>query len=468
MALQTIGAPANWVPAKTMTNGKPYYGMQVAAQITPGWTQVDPNEFLQGAAKQVGGYNGETNALAQYQSDPKYSSVIQNWQQGNMNTPSNSVQAKDTTTGQTVWTTQDAVQQQGQLDADIASGKMVQIAPGRYAPAGSAATTNPLGVNNATQQNAQAAGAGTSTPGAQTATSAAASTPGVASTNGGTAASGAGGITQLGNTGSYMYNGVSYSSLAFAQQAQAAATGGTPGTSSSNGLQSALDIINNSNEDPSIKAYYSQIVKGWDPNQEYSPQAVLDAVKKIQSGTIDPHFQELGNTVKDQISRSVDATNQARQLELQGQTTNAQQAIQGAQNNLEASGLSRTGEAVKQLGATSTYAQSGTQQAAQSAIPVQTTPFGGAPTEGLVNQSNRLISSSSANRYQQNLTDLSRSAEQQLGTVGSAGLVGGVQQQGGVTGSLVDQKTQATSSALNSELGLNAQKTQQDAPLNIF
>lgn len=156
---------ANWVPAKIIMNGKPVYQLQVEGQITPGYQPVSVGEFLQGAATQVGGYNGETTLLAQMQSDPQKASIIQKWQQGDMNTPSGSVQVKDPITGQVNWDTQDRVDQQNQQDADIASGKLVQVAPGRYAPAGSAATTNPLGVNNAASENARILSDGSGTAG---------------------------------------------------------------------------------------------------------------------------------------------------------------------------------------------------------------------------------------------------------------------------------------------------------------
>lgn len=245
------------------------------------------------------------------------------------------------------------------------------------------------------------------------------------------------------------------------------------GTVQQNSIQAGLNIINSAtNLSPGEKAYYSQVLQNYDGSGGYDPQKVLDAVMKTKNSTIDPYFQEQSNIVADTIQRSLGATQAARGLETQAEGANATAAIKGAQNSLEASGMSNTGEGVSQLGATSAYAQPGTAQANQSVMPLQTpsqTPqFGGQYAEGLVNQGNRLIASSSANRYQQNLTDLARQAETQLGSSASAGMVPGTTQIGGVTGSLQDQKTQALSTEFNNQSSLEANKLQAQAPLQIF
>lgn len=266
----------------------------------------------------------------------------------------------------------------------------------------------------------------------------------------------------LGNNG--MQNGT--------QNSTSGTNSSTSGTAASNtnlqsSIQRGMDIIKNSNLSDGEKAYYSQILQNYDGSGGYDPSKVLDAVMKVKNSTIDPYFQEQSGLVADQIKRSVDATNQARGLETQQEGLNANQSIRSAKGSLEANGLTFSGEGVRQLGAQSAYAQPGTPGAAQTAIPTQI-PFGGQYLEGNVNTQNRLISSSSQARYQQNLTNLSRQAEQQLGSTGSTGLVGGVQQMGNVTGDIPNQKTQALSSEFNNEASLAANRLQVNAPLNIF
>lgn len=234
-----------------------------------------------------------------------------------------------------------------------------------------------------------------------------------------------------------------------------------------NNIQGALDVINNSGLDEGTKALFRQVVNNWDPDSEINTDNIIKEFNNIKQTTIDPYFQEQSNIIIDDVKRAASTAQTERERQLEVEQSNAEQNISNAQNSLEARGMTFSGQGVEQLGAKSAYAQEGTPEAQKSAMPVQT-PFGGKFTEGLVNQSNRLISAASRDAFQQNLTNLSRQAEQQLGSAQSKGLVSGVDQMGNITGALPQQKTQAEASALSSVAEQERMNQQARQPLKVL
>lgn len=242
------------------------------------------------------------------------------------------------------------------------------------------------------------------------------------------------------------------------------AAGATPANSANDAqaIQTAIDSINNSNLDDHTKELYKAAVQNWNPGQEINIPNILKTFSDIKSSTIDPYFQQVISQATDQFSRAQQQLQTNRGLQTESEQVNAQQNIKNTQNDLEARGLTFSGKGVEQLGANSAYAQNG-----QGPMPNQET-FGGKYAEGLVNQGNRLISTASKAQYDQNLTDLSRQAEQQLGSAGSAGLIGGVNQLGGITGSIQQQKQQQEGSTLSGLYSQEQQNVQARQPLNVF
>lgn len=289
------------------------------------------------------------------------------------------------------------------------------------------------------------------------------------------------------NPGAYFFQGRSYRDLASAQAAaqragvtgivgngqgangqptsgQAGGAAGTPNAS----IQNALDIINNSDLDPGQKMLFTEVVKNWDPNSEINVPNIITKFDEIRKTTIDPYFQEQSKIFIDQVSSAYKTMQQARGLEVEQEKTVADQNIRNTQADLEARGMTFSGEGVRQLGAQSAYARPGTNFT--SATPIQQELPGGGYAEGLIPQQNRIMSSSSAARYQKTLQDLQRQAETTLGTAKSQGLVPGVTPLGGIVQSaqLPGQKAQAEASTLSSLYNQAQQNWQQSQPLQPF
>jgi hypothetical protein len=237
---------------------------------------------------------------------------------------------------------------------------------------------------------------------------------------------------------------------------------GTSGTNSATvnaNKQAALEYIkNNTSLDGYSKALFSKMVENADPNTPYDFANIEREFNKIKQETIDPVFQEKINIYTDQVKRAREYSAGERQRQLEVEGINAKQNIEGAQANLEARGMTFSGEAEKQLGAMAAY---GSQQS--GAIPAR---FGG--MEGLVNTGNRLTASSSAAQYQKGLTDLQRQAEQTLGSAKSQGLVPGVNQMGNITGEIPQAKQATERNYASSLYSTEMQRQQENNPIDVF
>lgn len=234
-----------------------------------------------------------------------------------------------------------------------------------------------------------------------------------------------------------------------------------------NSMQAAMDIINNSGLDDGVKALFNEVLQGWDPSKEVNVQNVLDQFNQIKSSTIDPYFAEQARIFTDSIKSTEAYANTQRQQELESEGMQANQNIKNAQNDLEARGMTFSGQAAENLGNDSAYGETG--QNPSSMIPTQNQFYQfGQQGEGKVQAQNRLMSSSSYARYQKNLADLSRQAEQTLGSQASSGLVPGVTQMGNISGSLPQQQTQAYSNALSNLYTQATDNTKQNQQINLF
>jgi hypothetical protein len=142
---------------------------------------------------------------------------------------------------------------------------------------------------------------------------------------------------------------------------------------------------------------------------------IVDEFNKIKSSSIDPYFRELADVAMKDFKTQSDYLNTNRGIETEQEQAAAAKAITDTQASLESRGMTFSGDARKQLGATAAYSPT------ENNIPGGI-PFAGTPIEGTVNQANRLISTSSAARYANQAQTLGRQAEDMLGTSGAAGL----------------------------------------------
>lgn len=217
--------------------------------------------------------------------------------------------------------------------------------------------------------------------------------------------------------------------------------------------QEAIDYINSQDLSTATKQMYTDILKNWDPNTELNPQNIIKAFENVKKTSIDPHFQGLANLAIESVQTAAKGMQEQRALELEAERANAAQNISDTQAGLEASGLTFSGEGVKQLGS-------------QAAAPI---PFGGQNVEGLVPQRNRLISTSSEAAYKQNLKNLGLGAEEQLGTSKAKSLLSGYGYKpvGGVAGSFEEAKQSAYGSALGNIINQQTANAQQGYNLDV-
>ena len=173
--------------------------------------------------------------------------------------------------------------------------------------------------------------------------------------------------------------------------------------------------------------------------------SIIEAFQKVKTDTIDPYYQGLANQAISTINQAVGNLNKERSLQMEQQNTNASENIRNTQNSLEASGMTFSGEARRQLGANSAY-QQGTETSTNRI------PFGGDNVEGLVPQNNRLVASSTEATYQNNLAKIGQQAESTLGSTQAGNLVSGYTPATGVEGDIATNKSSAYGTSLGNIL----------------
>jgi hypothetical protein len=230
-----------------------------------------------------------------------------------------------------------------------------------------------------------------------------------------------------------------------------------------NNIQAALDSIANDSRIPeALKPLFNRVVENWDPTQELNIENVIASFDKIKTSTIDPYFKEQIQQFTNDLNTTLEYQKKQIAAESEQTGTVADENIKGMQAALEGSGRTFTGEGINQLGAKSAYAQTG-----ESAIPLQTPFANGQYSEGLVNQSNKLMSSSTALRQEQQLKDLARQAEKTLGSSGMAST--GLKAIGDVTqGTIEAEKQKAYTSTLDSLYNQQQNLNQYSEPVKIF
>ncbi len=222
--------------------------------------------------------------------------------------------------------------------------------------------------------------------------------------------------------------------------------------------QAALDLINNSELDAGTKSLFREVLRNWDPDSELNLKNVMKTFQNIKETTISPYFKEQSKLFEDELQRNKEMTMGERGRELEGETMQGEQQMRGARAGLEGSGLTFSGEAGRLLGQESAFGAPGT----EGGIP--TKKFG----EGLVQQQQRLMTTSSSARHKKRLEDMARQAERTLGTQQAQGLVGGVQQLGGITGTMQREQRQAEAQTLTGLYQQEQQNLAASKPMKVF
>lgn len=225
------------------------------------------------------------------------------------------------------------------------------------------------------------------------------------------------------------------------------------------------------------KALMRMTVQSWDPDAEINMENVLAKFDEIKKNTIDPQFKEQVDVFTKDVQDQYNTLQSNRAMELESERSLAGQNIRQARGNLEQRGMTFSGQGIETLGAESAYAQKG-----DSAIPLQrevganenltdkagmTFTDGGKFFEGTVGQANRLMSTSSMQRYLDNIKSLGRSAENVLGGAGAAKLVGGFSPAGVSTGSIEQARQQQLGSTLSQLAGQQGQNNQYKQPVDF-
>lgn len=216
-----------------------------------------------------------------------------------------------------------------------------------------------------------------------------------------------------------------------------------------NSFQNGLDIINNSNLDEATKSFFRI---AYQEAQGFDAQAVMDAFNKVKTNTIDPAIAEKAKVYGADLQNQINANISNRALETEGEGAAARKRIEDTKAGLEGSGLTFTGEGIKQLGGIGAYKLS------------PDSKF----YEGAVNQANRLIASASANSYMQKMQNLGRQYEDVLGSDISGYNIPGFTPSGVSKGSLSNEQqsmyNQAFSDATQEQQAIKENKEK----INVF
>jgi hypothetical protein len=181
-------------------------------------------------------------------------------------------------------------------------------------------------------------------------------------------------------------------------------------------INAALNIIDRSGLDDSFKSILRTVVEGWDWEGDniINMDNILTKFRELDRTIISPEFKSKVDAFKAEVIDARNFLQAQRETELEKERLTAGENIRQTKAGLEKSGLTFTGQAIQDLGAESAYAQN--QNAATPMQPTEQGMF----YEGRVNQLNRLMSQGSESTYRQNMTEIGRKAEEQLGSGNTA------------------------------------------------
>jgi len=161
-------------------------------------------------------------------------------------------------------------------------------------------------------------------------------------------------------------------------------------------------------------------------NPDASEEEILEALDKIKTQQIDPYYKQVISQAQNDVVRQINRTYEDRIRNLQSESYNLAENIRGAQKSLESRGMTFSGEAIRQLGTLSAFAE----PTEEALTPAQLGQEGQVPTmtaeqmgiEGAVPLQNRLMSESSRSAFNRTLENIGQQALRSLGTAGVQGL----------------------------------------------
>lgn len=145
---------------------------------------------------------------------------------------------------------------------------------------------------------------------------------------------------------------------------------------------------------------------------------ILDAVENLKNKSLDPYYRQLIGQVQEDIVGGINRLYEDRIRQLQSETYNLAENIGNTQKNLEARGLTFSGEAIKQLGKLSAFNQPDDRPEAVTPQQLPEMTMEQMGLEGAVPQQNRLFAETSRTRFNRALEDVRKQAERTLGTEG--------------------------------------------------
>jgi len=195
----------------------------------------------------------------------------------------------------------------------------------------------------------------------------------------------------------------------------------------------ALAIIDQAIADETIPADVGELfkfaVENYPTGLQFDVDTLLETFNSIKDSTIDDHFEEITNMTIKEIQNTKNTMLEKRSLQLQSEGMNADEAFKQARTNLEARGMTFSGEAVSQIG----------QKSAIANQQIEGT--------GTIGQANQLIADSSSADYNSGLAELGTESEKLLGSEGAADL--GLDTIGDITGTIQEDKDAAEGSTLS-------------------
>ena len=203
---------------------------------------------------------------------------------------------------------------------------------------------------------------------------------------------------------------------------------------------------------------FKQITKQYS-GSSVNYENIIKEFEKISKNTIDPEYAERAKTFGADLLSQKKYMEDTRAMELEQEGNVAKSNIENTQRNLENSGLTFSGAAVKELGEKSAYSQAQSGNTIAGGVPTQI-PLGGTFAEGEVNKANRLMSTSSQARQAKAFQDLGRKAEDYLGQAGASAYGINYTPAGVAMGTLERDKIKAKTSTLQNLYG-NYQTEQQ-------
>ena len=184
-------------------------------------------------------------------------------------------------------------------------------------------------------------------------------------------------------------------------------------------VQNIDNLLANSGLPQDQQDLIKTVVDSYPENTDISDEQILETFESLSKQIIDPHFASLVKQTQADLTVAIDRTRQDREFEREQELVDAQERFRQGQLALEGTGMTRSGEGVRQLGE-----QSGAR---------------GATGEGNIQRYSRRLAESSGRAFDRSIHDLGREGESLLGSEG-VGDIEGFSPVGDVVGSIPQAK----------------------------